>query len=411
MTAIVLHLASLSAKAALLGGVAWVQLYLLRRAPASSRSRVCSVTLIAILFLAAGEMLAPNWMVKAPVYNFTVASATGASPATQTRLVGESLITWTAFLWMAGAAFMLARAVAGRAALAMLRRRSTLLDRTCGVDIRVAAIQTPILSGWLRPTILLPETARPWTEEQRRMVLAHELSHFRQGDHWTNLLAQIVRAVFWFHPVVWLLVSRLSREQELTCDEAVIASGHSRHDYAAFLLDEVRGLKSRDIFACAMAGSGARSLKRRFANLLDPTPRRVLTRRMALSLGLFALVAAVLTVVRPVWSQKEESRDEMYTTPTVYKVGGDVSRPKVLTKVEPKYTEPARMAKISGPVHLSLIVTAEGKPDSIEVTDGIGYGLDESAIEAISEWTFQPATKEGKAVAVRADVVVNFRLL
>ena len=74
MNAVILTLASLSAKIVLLGGIAWTQLFLLRRAPASSRSRLCSVALVAILLLAAGEMLAPHWMVKAPVFNFTAAA-------------------------------------------------------------------------------------------------------------------------------------------------------------------------------------------------------------------------------------------------------------------------------------------------------------------------------------------------
>ena len=418
---LVLHLASLSTKILLLGGIAWIQLFLLRRAPASSRSRICSVALIAILFLAAGEMLAPTWIVKAPVITFTATAAEKASPSAASATLGS----WLALIWLAGAGFMLLRAFVGRAALSILRRRFTLpepailLQETSGVDVRIAEVRTPILVGLLRPAILLPEAARTWTDDQRRMVLIHELTHFRQGDCWTNLLAQIIRAAFWFHPVVWLLVSRMSREQELTCDEAVVASGHSPQDYAAFLLDAVRNLHSREMFACAMAGSGARSLTQRFARLLDPIPRPNLSRRVAVSLILFVLFATALTVVRPVWSQGEQgSRREVHgpgvdvAPPSeVYKVGGDVTQPSVLRKVEPQYSEQARKFKISGPVHVSLIVTAEGQPDSIEVTDGLGYGLDENAIDAISQWTFQPATKEGKAVAVRANVLINFRLL
>jgi TonB family protein len=412
VTTIVLQLASLSAKIILLGGIAWLQLFLLRRAPASSRSRLCSVALIAMLLLGAGEMFAPHWMVKTPLFTFAAASGHGASPSV-TRAAARS---WVTILWMTGAAILLLRAISGRMTLAILRRRSRSLDLVSGVEIRIGAVQTPVLFGLLRPTILLPEAARTWTEEQRCMVLTHELTHFRQGDIGTNLLAQGVRALLWFHPVVWLLVSRLSKEQELTCDEAVIASGYSRHDYAAFLLDSVRRLTSGQMVACAMAGSGARSLQERFANLLDPRPestrRPVLRRHIVLSLALFSLIAIALTVVRPVWPQSEsKSQGELYTTPTVYKAGGDVSQPSVLTKVEPKYTEEARKLKISGPVFVRLVVTAEGKPDNIEVTDGIGYGLDESAVDAISQWRFQPATKDGKAVAVWATVQVNYRLL
>jgi TonB family protein len=441
MTSLASFSASLSAKIALLGGIAWLQLWFLRRAPASSRSRLCSLSLIAILLLASGEILSPAWTIRTPVpaalYNFAVTSVPTPSP-----VIHATPGSWLMFAWIVGAAVLLSRAIAGRTALVILRRRSTPLESVEGIDVRFAAVQTPILVGLARPAILLPEAARRWTGEQRRMVLKHELTHYRQGDCWTNLIAQLLRAVFWFHPVVWMLVARLSREQELTCDEAVVASGHSPHDYAAFLLDTVRHLKSGEVFACAMAGSGARSLQQRFANLLKPGPRPRPTRRIVVSLVLFVLAAAVLTVIRPAWlpravlaqgtvladkptvlqrapivlsspngDHRQRADSEEPYQGGVYKVGGDVTQPVLLTKVEPQYTEAARAAKIAGPVRVTLIVTPEGKPDSIEVTDGIGFGLDQSAIDAISQWAFQPATKDGSPVAVRATVEVNFRLL
>ena len=408
MTAIIPHLASLSVKVALLGGVAWLQLYLLRRAPAASRSRLCSLALVAILLLAGAEVWNPGWVVNAPVYGFSIPAVSGASPAA--RLAPGY---WLMFAWIAGAAILLSRVMVGRVALAILRRRSILVERVAGVDVRMAAVQTPVLAGLAHPVVLLPEASAQWTEEQRRMVLIHELNHFSQGDGWTNLLAQILRAAFWFHPVVWLLVSRLSREQELTCDEAVLASGHSRHEYAAFLLDTVRNLRSGEMFACSMTGSGARSLKQRFANLLESAPRPVLTRRVTVCLVVFLAAAAGLMVIRPVLSRGPVFAQQRTAGPQeeVYRVGAGVTHPMLLSKVEPGYTEAARAAKISGTCRLKLIVTPEGKAENIEVTDGVGYGLDEKAIDAISQWTFQPATKDGAPVAVWATVEVNFRLL
>ena len=401
MTAIVLPLASLSVKIAVVGAIAWMQLFLLRRAPAASRSRLCALALVAIVLLTAGEALAPNWMVKAPVYNFTASSTMGTSPAART-------MTWSSlvgYLWMAGVAFMLLRALVGRAAIAMARRRSVRVEGAPGIEVRIGAVQTPVLTGWQRPTILLPESAREWTEEQRGMVLVHEITHFRQGDVWTLLLAQAVRAAFWFHPAVWLLVSRLSREQELTCDEAVVAAGHSPHDYAAFLLDAVRNLRSGELFACAMAGSGARSLQRRFANLLDPTPRRA-SRAIAAALASLALLAMALTVVRPVWSQSEKSP----SAKTVWKMGNGVTPPRLLHKIDPQYTQEAKAAKIEGTVVLKTVINEEGTAEQTTVVRSLDPGLDQKAVDALSTWTFQPGTKDGKAVAVWANVEVHFRL-
>jgi protein TonB len=95
----------------------------------------------------------------------------------------------------------------------------------------------------------------------------------------------------------------------------------------------------------------------------------------------------------------------------VFKVGGGVSAPAVLFKVDPEYSEEARKAKYSGTVLLSVIVDSEGKARDIHVVKSLGMGLDEKAIEAVQKWKFKPGMKGGQAVNVRAQIEVNFRLL
>jgi TonB family protein len=95
----------------------------------------------------------------------------------------------------------------------------------------------------------------------------------------------------------------------------------------------------------------------------------------------------------------------------VYKVGGGVSAPSVLYKIDPEYSEEARKAKYSGTVLISLIVDANGKAQNIRVVRSLGLGLDEKAIEAVAKWKFKPGMKGGVAVAVQATIEVNFRLL
>ena len=95
----------------------------------------------------------------------------------------------------------------------------------------------------------------------------------------------------------------------------------------------------------------------------------------------------------------------------VFKVGGGVSAPAVLFKVDPEYSEEARKAKYSGTVLLSVIVDAEGHARDIHVVKSLGMGLDEKAIEAVQKWKFKPGMKGGVAVNVRAQIEVNFRLL
>lgn len=94
-----------------------------------------------------------------------------------------------------------------------------------------------------------------------------------------------------------------------------------------------------------------------------------------------------------------------------YRIGGDVSAPVLVTKVEPEYSEEARKAKYSGTVLLSIVVDANGLPRDIHVVRPLGLGLDEKAIEAVSRWRFRPGMKGGRPVATQAQVEVNFRLL
>jgi TonB family protein len=94
-----------------------------------------------------------------------------------------------------------------------------------------------------------------------------------------------------------------------------------------------------------------------------------------------------------------------------YRIGGGVSPPSVLSKVEPEYSEEARKAKWQGTVVLQLIVDEKGHPQNLKVTRSLGLGLDQKAIEAVEKWIFRPGMKDGKPVPVIATIEVNFRLL
>jgi periplasmic protein TonB len=95
----------------------------------------------------------------------------------------------------------------------------------------------------------------------------------------------------------------------------------------------------------------------------------------------------------------------------VYRAGNGVTKPELLKKVEPEYSEEARKAKFQGVVVLYIVVDPNGNAVSPKVMKSLGLGLDEKAMEAVKQWKFKPGYKDGKAVAVAATVEVNFRLL
>jgi TonB family protein len=94
-----------------------------------------------------------------------------------------------------------------------------------------------------------------------------------------------------------------------------------------------------------------------------------------------------------------------------YKAGNGVSKPELLHKVEPEYSEEARKAKFQGVVILAITVDPNGNAINPQVMKSLGLGLDEKAMEAVRQWKFKPGYKDGKPVPVKATVEVNFRLL
>jgi protein TonB len=94
-----------------------------------------------------------------------------------------------------------------------------------------------------------------------------------------------------------------------------------------------------------------------------------------------------------------------------YRIGGGVSPPSILYKVEPEYSEEARKAKFQGTVLLFVIVDEKGNPRDIKILRPLGLGLDQKAVEAVEKWKFSPGKKDGKPVPVQAQIEVNFRLL
>jgi TonB family protein len=91
-----------------------------------------------------------------------------------------------------------------------------------------------------------------------------------------------------------------------------------------------------------------------------------------------------------------------------YQVGPDVSAPRVLKKVDPKYTEETRKAGVRGTVILRFAINREGRPEDIVVVQSLDPDLDQNAIAALQQWEFEPGKKNGQPVRVSMTVEMNF---
>jgi TonB family protein len=93
-----------------------------------------------------------------------------------------------------------------------------------------------------------------------------------------------------------------------------------------------------------------------------------------------------------------------------FRVGGGVSAPKVVYKIDPEFSEEARKNKWQGIVVLRVVVGVDGRIHEISVQRSLGMGLDEKAVEAARQWRFEPGQKDGKPVPVEVNMEVNFHL-
>jgi len=107
---------------------------------------------------------------------------------------------------------------------------------------------------------------------------------------------------------------------------------------------------------------------------------------------------------------QQQAQDAPPLPPGVYRPGNGVSAPSVLKKLDPEYAEEARIAKLSGAAILKLVIGEDGNGRDIVVTQPLGLGLDEKAVDSIKAWSFKPGVKDGAAVPVAATIQVNFRL-
>jgi protein TonB len=92
------------------------------------------------------------------------------------------------------------------------------------------------------------------------------------------------------------------------------------------------------------------------------------------------------------------------------RVGGDVAPPVKITSPPPQYTEIARKARVQGVVIVEAIIDKQGNVTNVKILKGLPMGLDTAAADAVKKWRFEPATLNGKPVAVIYNLTVNFRL-
>jgi TonB family protein len=261
-------------------------------------------------------------------------------------------------------------------------------------------VRAPVTFGLRPAAVLLPVRWLNLEPSLQSAIVCHEFLHVRRRDWGFHVAEEIIRALAWFHPAVWWLTAEIRLAREQVIDSRVVRLTGARRPYVEALLAFADVERAT---AAAPAFSPRYHLKQRIASIVEEVS--VKKSRLIVSFAGIALcvVAAGTLAIRTFPLQAQDRHIHDVSEP-------GVRAPIVLYKVDPNYTQEARDAKIEGTVMVDVEVHPDGKAHNLKVKRTLDPGLDQRALDAISAWRFQPATKNGKPIAVKATIEINFKL-
>ena len=318
--------------------IALAVIWCLRHRSAAARHWVLSVAIGCALVVPVLSAVAPTWQVPltaalsltpaaavpaegvetgpvSPRWAATI-NATRASPPNAVETQSGGMRRMAGLLvpvWLIGVGIIASVLLLGLARLAWLSSHATPVSDPRWIElasatashlgltrpVRLLQSDHPTLLatwGFVWPRVMLPAGAQAWEHDRRRVVLAHELAHVRRGDWATQLCADLLRALFWFNPLMWIATRCLRRDSELACDDAVLGLGVDGPDYATQLLDLAKALRSpHAMLSPGVAMARPSGLERRISAMMNPT----LSRQPFMRVSRLAIVVTALAITVP----------------------------------------------------------------------------------------------------------------
>jgi TonB family protein len=323
------------------------------------------------------------------------------------------------FLWRGATVFAMRREalavlLTGEAALFWARCSSRFqMD-----DVSIAAssrIFSPVTMGLRRKLLLLPVTmVGVLPELDLHTVIAHEFAHMHRNDFVKNLLYELLSLPVTYHPLLWLTRARIMESREIVCDK-MAAAMTGRNEYARSLL------RLASLMVAGTLGStphtigifDANAFERRIMNLTEKHKEIRGVRRMAAvavcaALGL-ATCGSALALGMHVDAVSAGDDSSASKPPKQLSVSAAVMAENLLTKVVPEYPPAAKKARIQGTVVLDAVIGKDGNVQNLRVLSGPNE-LQQSALDAVRQWTYKPYLLNGDPIEVKTTVNVVYSL-
>ena len=291
-------------------------------------------------------------------------------------------------------------------------------------------VPTPMTFGWRRPTVLVPASFERLPEEQRTCISCHELLHVQRRDWLAVLAEQALRALLWFHPAVTILLGKIELSREQLVDREVVRLTGSRRAYLDALLS-MACPQHRLTAVPSLSLLNRSDLLERVALLArEATMSR--TRVLGIVFATIAVVAVagasaatlfpltkpaeaatavtMATAVSDAAAAASSSDDEKSRQAVKYDPEAGITAPRLIQKVDPVYPEEARKNRIQGLVISEALIDRSGDVVDVNVVETADEVFNQPTIDAILQWKFEPATKDGEPVNVIYVLTVNYAL-
>ena len=281
---------------------------------------------------------------------------------------------------------------AGEAAEGQLRAAFAELAKRMGVRRPVRLLlstvtNSPSLTGWLRPVVLLPVSALAGlTPDQLEAVLAHELAHIRRHDYLVNLLQMAAETLLFYHPAVWWISGRIRHERELCCDDLAVAACGGALTYARALTALEKMRAPRPAIALGSTDGPLFYRIRRLVTGADEYGPSKLTGTIALTLGLACLALCVN------WVRAQEPARIVTARAEVQDAEGvTVNTAGTVVLHRPSVEYPGRLIErgIQGTVAVEPTIDAAGNVVDAHVLSGPAE-LRRIALSSVLNWHFSP---------------------
>jgi TonB family protein len=424
----------------LLFAAGWLAARVLRSAGAAAEHRVWVTTLTLQSLIPALSTLPWEWLRSLSLWDWHAGRAgaahvsvvMGSGTGIDLHHLPNMLLAAIAIVYAVMTAYFAARFLWRATTLSAIRREAMALPLTgeaalfwarCsrtfaieGVFLAASArIFGPVTMGLRRKFLLLPVSiVDVLPDVDLHTVIAHEFAHMQRRDFVKNLLYESLSLPVTYHPLLWLTRARIMESREMICDQ-MAAAMTGQNEYAQSLLRLASLLVAGTLVRTphAVGIFDANAFERRLMNLTGIHKEMRAVCRVALvtacaALGLATCGSALALGIHadadsPVNDSSDSKASKQLT------VSAEKMSRNLLTKAVPIYPPDAKKAKIQGKVVLSVVIGKDGNVESVRALSG-PQELQQSAIDAVRQWTYKPYILNGDAVEVKTTINVIYQL-